>query len=88
MTKLFGTEKKDGTPAQIVALYCLKFGLNAAIHTIIFLGTSDSYKRHTPFLLCFQLLCKGKIKSCLINAHYLHAKQHYMIFGGRKARQD
>lgn len=47
-------------PAQIVALYCLKFGLNAAIHTIIFLGTSDSYKRHTPFLLCFQLLCKGR----------------------------
>jgi len=38
-------------PAQIVALYCLKFGLNAAIHTIIFIGTSDSYKRQFIFYL-------------------------------------
>lgn len=46
-TNLHKTEKKKKTliPAQIVALYCLKFGLNAAIHTIIFIGTSDSYKR-------------------------------------------
>jgi hypothetical protein len=75
-------------PAQTVALYCLKFGLNAAIHIIIFLGTSDSYKRHSHFYFIFSYCVRGKIKSCLIIAHYLHAKQHYMIFGDIKAMQD
>jgi hypothetical protein len=42
-------KKKMAIPAQIVALYCLKFRLNAAIHTIIFIGTSDSYKRQFIF---------------------------------------
>lgn len=52
-------EEKMAIPAQIVALYCLKFGLNAAIHTIIFIGTSDSYKRQFIFTWS-QSWCKGK----------------------------
>jgi len=60
--------------AQIVSLYCLKFGLNAAIHTITFIGTSDSYKRQLIFLRDLSHGVRGKIKTSLTNVNYLHAK--------------
>jgi hypothetical protein len=40
------------------------------------------------FYFVFGYGVRGEIKSSLINAHYLHAKQHCMIFKDRKARQD
>jgi len=60
-------------PAQIVALYCLKFGLNAAIHTIILLVLQIPIKDNS-FSLDLSHGVREKIKTSLTNVYYLHAK--------------
>jgi hypothetical protein len=61
-------------PAQIVALYCLKFGLNAAIHTIFLLVLQIPIKDNL-LLLDFSHGVRGKIKLLsLTSAYYLYTK--------------
>lgn len=47
-----GLRKKMALPAQIVALYCLKFGFNAAIHTIILIPIKDILHFYFVFSYC------------------------------------